>query len=86
MLLIDDFLFAPFRGLFFILREIESAARAELSAERGRIVSRLAALNRELEEARISESEFEAEERVLLQRLERLSEGLPGEGGRRPIR
>jgi Gas vesicle protein G len=85
MLLIDDLLLAPFRGFFFVLREIENAARAELLAERGRIVSSLAALNRELEEGRLSETEFEVEEQALLQRLERLAQARVGDGGRGSI-
>ncbi len=84
MLLIDDLLLAPFRGLFFVLREIEAAAEGELLAERSRIMESLAVLNRELEEGRLSESAFEAEEQALLQRLERLSETLPVDARRGP--
>ena len=85
MLLIDDLLLAPFRGLLFVLREIESAARAELATERDRLMSTLGALNRDFEEGRLTESEFEAEEQILLKRLERLSLELAGDGGRGPI-
>ena len=72
MLLIDDLLAAPFRGLMFILREINNAVKAEQEAEERRMMSELAGLNRRLDEGQITEAEFEAEEQALLSRLDRL--------------
>ena len=72
MLLIDDLLAAPFRGLMFILSEINNAVEAEQEADERRIMSALAGLNRRLDEGQITEAEFEAEEHALLSRLDRL--------------
>jgi hypothetical protein len=72
MLLIDDLLAAPFRGLMSILSEINNAVAAEHEAEERRIMSALAGLNRRLDEGQITEAEFEAEEQTLLSRLDRL--------------
>jgi hypothetical protein len=72
MLLIDDLLAAPFRGLMFILSEINNAVEAEQEADERRIMSALAGLNRRLDEGQITEAEFEAEEQALLSRLDRL--------------
>jgi hypothetical protein len=72
MLLIDDLLAAPFRGLMFILSEINNAVEAEQEADERRIMSALAGLNRRLDEGQITEAEFEAEEQTLLSRLDRL--------------
>jgi hypothetical protein len=72
MLLIDDLLAAPFRGLMFILSEINNAVEAEQEADERRIMSALAGLNRRLDEGQITEVEFEAEEQALLSRLDRL--------------
>ena len=71
MLLIDDLLAAPFRGLMFILSEINNAVEAEQEADERRIMSALAGLNRRLDEGQITEAEFEAEEQALLSRLDR---------------
>jgi hypothetical protein len=72
MLLIDDLLAAPFRGLMFILSEINNAVEAEQEADERRIMSALAGLNRRLDEGQITEAEFETEEQALLSRLDRL--------------
>jgi Gas vesicle protein G len=72
MLLIDDLLAAPFRGLMSILREVKNAVEAEQEAEERRIMSQLAALNRRLDQGEMTEAEFEAEEQALLSRLDRL--------------
>jgi Gas vesicle protein G len=72
VLLIDDLLAAPFRGLMFVLSEINKAVEAEQEAEERRIMSDLAGLHRRLDEDQITEAEFEAEEQALLSRLDRL--------------
>ena len=66
MLLIDDLLAAPFRGLMFILSEINNAVEAEQEADERRIMSALAGLNRRLDEGQITEAEFEADVRRVL--------------------
>jgi hypothetical protein len=82
MLLLDDLLAAPFRGLMFILSEINKAVEAEQEAEERRIMIELAGLHRRLDEGQLTEGEFEAEEQALLSRLDRLhGEGEVDAGG-----
>lgn len=69
MLLIDDLLAAPLRGLFFVFQEISAAVQAERAADERRIIAELAELHRKLDASQITEAQFEAGEEQLLQRL-----------------
>lgn len=71
MLLLDDFLLSPFRGLMFVARKIDEAVREERAAESARITAALVDLHRGLECGRITDEEFDRQERLLLDRLER---------------
>ncbi len=64
MLLVDDLLTAPFRGLLWIFREIHHAAREELVNEAESLTSELSNLYMMLETGKISEEEFAAEEKT----------------------
>jgi gas vesicle protein GvpG len=70
MLLIDDLLAAPLRGLLFVLREIANAVAAERAAEEQGLMAELGTLHRRLDAGEIAEAEFEAAESRLLERLE----------------
>lgn len=72
MFLIDDLLLAPWRGLIFVLGEINQAVQAELEADERRLMGELAGLHRRLDEGLITEAEFEVGEEQLLDRLDRL--------------
>lgn len=72
MLIVDDLLAAPFRGLLWVMREIVEAAEQELEAEADEIRDRLRELYMLLETGRITEAEFDAEEGPLLDRLDEL--------------
>jgi hypothetical protein len=72
MLLIDDLLKAPFSGLMFVLREVAKAADAELEAEDGRVLAQLSDLHRRLDAGDVGETEFDQQERVLLDKLDDL--------------
>lgn len=74
MLIVDDVLFFPFRGLFFILREIHKAAEAGQHDSQS-IVQQLQQLYMQLETGKISEEEFNQQEAVLLARLEQTERG-----------
>lgn len=76
MLLIDDLLAAPLRGLFFVLKEISAAVQAERAADERRIIAELAALHRQLDGNQITEADFANRETRLLQQLD----SLRGEG------
>lgn len=75
MLLIDDILFAPVNGILWIFGEISNVAHEQLADESKSITESLRQLYMELETGRIPEEEFDARERVLLDRLETLESG-----------
>lgn len=70
MLLVDDLLLAPMHGLLWVFRQIHEAAREEIAGEADAITAELSQLYMMLETGRITEAEFEARERVLLDRLD----------------
>jgi len=70
MLVIDDILMFPLRGLFFIFREIHNAVEQERLNEEENIRTTLSELYMMLETKRISEEEFDRKEKELLDRLE----------------
>ena len=71
MLLVDDLLLFPVHSVFWIVREIHNAAQAELASESENLSAELSDLYMRLETGRITEQEFEQEEKVLLDRLDR---------------
>jgi len=70
MLLIDDILTSPVHGIFWIFREINKIAQKELDGEAQSISEQLRNLYMQLETDRITETEFDAGEKVLLDRLD----------------
>ncbi len=71
MFLLDDLLLAPFRGLLWLINEIQRAAQEEQAGEAENIRQELVELYMKLETGRITEAEFDARERQLLDRLDR---------------
>ena len=80
MLLLDDILFAPAKGLMWIFREIHHAAEQDMEHEAERITAELSALYQALETGTLSEAEFDAREKVLLDRLDALQGNEDPEG------
>ena len=74
MLLVDDILFSPIKGINWIFKKIHELAEEELSGEADRIRESLTELYMQLETGEISEEEFEQQEAVLLDRLDVLDE------------
>ena len=72
MFLIDDILLAPAKGVLWVFREIHDAAQQELAGESETITAALSELYMRLETGQITEAEFDAREKVLLDRLDRL--------------
>ncbi|ARN82430.1 gas vesicle protein GvpG [Methylocystis bryophila] len=72
MLLIDDLLAGPVRGLMFVLRKVHEVVEQELDAEERGILSDLSALHCALDSGVITEADFEAREETLLNRLDSL--------------
>lgn len=71
MVLVDDILSYPVRGVLWVFREIHNAAMEELANEAQAITAQLSDLYMRLEMGRITEKEFAAEETILLDRLDR---------------
>lgn len=74
MLLVDDILFSPVKGIMWIFRQIHELAEEELAGEADRIRESLTELYMQLEAEQITEEEFEQQEAVLLDRLDALDE------------
>lgn len=74
MFLLDDLLMLPIRALLWSAHKLDEAAQQELAAEGERIIGELSELYRMLEGGAITEEEFAAREKVLLDRLEELQE------------
>jgi hypothetical protein len=72
MLLIDDLLLSPVKGVLWVFREIHDAAQKELAGESEAITGALSELYMKLETGQITETQFDAREKVLLDRLDRL--------------
>lgn len=70
MLLVDDLLAAPFRGLLFLFGEIARAVAAEREERQREAVASLAELHRRFEAGLIGAEEFDALEAALLDRLQ----------------
>jgi len=84
MILVDDLLTFPISSVLWIFREIHHAAQEELANESESITAELSQLYMRLETGKISEEEFAAGERTLLERLDRIQErdqGVTGKGG-----
>lgn len=70
MLLVDNLLLSPFKGLLWIVKEVHNAAREEAANEAETITLRLSELYAQLETGQITEEEFVVEEKRLLDRLD----------------
>jgi hypothetical protein len=71
MLLIDDLLLAPVKGLMFVFEEIAKQADEELYSEEG-VRRELTTLYVKLEIGAITETEFTVRESELIERLEEI--------------
>lgn len=80
MLILDDLLLSPLRGFYWIFREIYNATQQELTNEAEAITTELSELYMMLETGRISEAEFDAQEKELLDRLEAMHQRETGVG------
>jgi len=77
MLILDDLLLAPFKGIYWVGKEIHEAVLTEQSSQREAITTALSELYMELETGRIDEAEFDAREAELLDALDQLQEEPP---------
>ena len=79
MLLVDDILFFPVTSILWIFREVGKIAQNELAGEAQSITEQLRLLYMRLETGQITETEFDAEEKLLLDRLDAISSRLKDE-------
>ena len=79
MLLVDDILFFPVTGILWIFREISKISHEELAGEAQSITEQLRLLYMQLETGRITEQQFDAEEMLLLDRLDAIESRLKDE-------
>jgi Gas vesicle protein G len=80
MLLVDDILFFPIHSIMWVFKEIGEIAEKELAGEATSITEQLRILYMQLETGRITEVEFEAGEKVLLDRLELIESRMDDQG------
>lgn len=78
MFLIDDILMAPARGLLWVFKEIHHAAEEEQANEAEAITTKLSELYMMLETGQMTEAEFDAAEKTLLDRLDAIKERADG--------
>ncbi len=78
MFVVDDILLAPVRGLFWIFKEIHHAVEEEQANEAEAITTKLSELYMMLETGQMTEAEFDAEEKALLDRLDAIKEKAAG--------
>ncbi len=74
MLIIDKLLLSPIYGTVWAARQVHNAIERERAAEPARITAELSELYMMLETGRVTEAEFDAREKVLLDQLDRLQE------------
>ncbi|MEK6766726.1 MAG: gas vesicle protein GvpG [Planctomycetota bacterium] len=73
MLLVDDILLFPIKGIFYVFKQIHNAAEADFLDEEG-ITNQLSELYMMLETDKITEEEFNEKEGILLDRLDEIEE------------
>lgn len=78
MLIVDDILLFPFRSLMWIFKKIDDAVEKDLAAEPEAITAKLGELYMMLETGQMTETEFDAAEKTLLDRLDVLNGESPG--------
>jgi len=75
MLLIDDILFSPVHSILWVFKEIHHAVEEEQANEADAITAKLSDLYMMLETGQMTEAEFDAAEKALLDRLDVIKEG-----------
>ena len=72
MLIVADILLSPLHGILWIVREVHEAAKQEVAGQSEALTAELRELYMLLETGGISEPEYEAREKALLDRLQGL--------------
>ena len=87
MFLLDDILLAPIKGLATVCQKVHEAAQEDLADQEKAVLATLAELHQQLDAGSIADTDFDARECELLDRLEACQKarnphrrGSPGEG------
>lgn len=80
MLLVDDLLMVPLKGIFWVFQEIHKAATEEQRARHDQIMADLSALYVSLEQGVITDEMFDVQEQALLDELDALDARTAAEG------
>ena len=72
MFILDDILLFPVRGIALVAEQVRKAATHEFESEADAVRNELRELYMMLEAGRISEEQFDAREKPLLERLDRI--------------
>ncbi len=72
MLIIDDILLFPIRGIMRVFKEVYNAAQQEMSNEAEAITEELSELYMMLETGQITEIEFNNREKTLLDKMDKI--------------
>jgi hypothetical protein len=75
MFLIDDILLFPVSSILWVFKEIHHAVEEEQANEADAITTKLSELYMMLETGQMTEAEFDAAEKTLLDRLDAIKEG-----------
>jgi hypothetical protein len=75
LLLIDDILMSPVRGILWVFREIHNSVLEEARNESESITQQLRSLYMQLETGKLSDLEFDEQEKHLLDRLDAIHSG-----------
>ncbi len=82
MLILDDLLLSPFKGIMWVFRKIDQSAREELESQGERLKKELSDLYMELETGHITDEQFDAREKQLLDQLDKLKKAKAEEAAR----
>jgi len=72
VILIDDILLSPVRGILWVFQEIRNSAMEEARNESESITQQLRSLYMQLETGKLSDVEFDEQEKQLLDRLDEI--------------
>src|SRR4051812_9782701 len=73
VLILDDILLAPLRGVLWLGRKIQAAVEEQLESQKQQISSSLSELYMLFDTGKITEQEFDTREKELLRRLDLVS-------------
>jgi hypothetical protein len=74
LIVLDDIVTAPGKGIMWIFRSVHRAVKDEMANERKNLKAHLSELYQQLERGELTEEEFDEKEGPILDRLDELKE------------